>query len=107
VAPTVIVETFVPGDAAPPSAVEVRHVTADEVRLSVYKTVDGVVSGNVVSISEQGIRLRPWRLRLTTPEQLDAMATAAGLVVAERWAGWRGEPFGPSSDRCVTVYQRK
>jgi SAM-dependent methyltransferase len=106
VAPVVIVESFVPGDAAPASAVEVRDVTADEVRLSAYRIVDGVVSGSVVSITESGIRLRPWRVRLSTPDDIDRVASAAGLVVAERWAGWRREPFGPDSDRCVTVYRR-
>jgi SAM-dependent methyltransferase len=106
VAPTVIVETFVPGDAAPPSAVDVRDVSADEVRLSAYKIEDGVVNGNVVSITESGIRLRPWRVRLTAPSELDDVATAAGLTLEARWSGWREEPFDADSDRCVTVYRR-
>jgi SAM-dependent methyltransferase len=108
VAPCVVVETVVPASdaAAPVSAVEVRSVTADEVRLSAFQVVDGVVSGNIVSIREEGIRLRPYSLRLAEPSELDAMAAAAGLVVAERWSGWRGEAFGPDSDRCVTVYRR-
>jgi hypothetical protein len=101
----VIVETVVPGDDAPTSAVEVRDVTDDEVRLSAYRIVDGVVRGNVVSITEAGIRLRPYALRLTTPARLDEMASVAGLVVEERWSGWRGEPFDADSDRCVTVYR--
>lgn len=101
----VVVETFVPGDAAPPSAVEVRDVTADEVRLSAYRIEDGVVSGSIVSITEAGIRLRPWTVRLATPQQLDAVATAAGLEVVERWSGWRGEPFDEDSDRCISVFR--
>lgn len=107
VAARVIVETFVPGDAAPPSAVDVREVTEDEVRLSAYRIVDGVVHGNVVSITEAGIRLRPWRVRLAGPDDLDAVAARAGLEVEARWSGWRSEPFGPESDRCVTVYRRR
>jgi SAM-dependent methyltransferase len=101
----VVVETFVPGDAAPPSAVEVRNVTADEVRLSAYRIEDGVVTGSIVSITEAGIRLRPWTVRLATPQQLDAVAAAAGLEVVERWSGWRGEPFGDDSDRCISVFR--
>jgi len=106
VAATVVVETFVPGDAAPPSAVSVRDVSPDEVHLTAYKTVDGVVTGNVVSITESGIRLRPWRVRPTTPDDLDAIAARAGLTRVARWSGWREEPFGADSDRCVTVYRR-
>jgi SAM-dependent methyltransferase len=105
VATHVVVETFVPGDAAPPSAIEVRNVTADEVRLSAYRIEGGVVSGSIVSITEAGIRLRPWTVRLATPEQLDAVASAAGLEVVERWSGWRGEPFGDDSDRCISVFR--
>jgi SAM-dependent methyltransferase len=105
VATTVLVETFVPGDAAPASAVDVRHIDADEVRLSAYRIDDGVVHGSIVSITEGGIRLRPWTVRLTTPAQLDELAARAGLAVVERWSGWRGEPFDADSDRCVTVLQ--
>ena len=105
VATHVVVETFVPGDAAPSSAVDVRDVTADEVRLSAYKIVDGVVSGSIVSITEAGIRLRPWQVRLTTPAEIDAMASAAGLELVERASGWRGEPFDAESDRSIAIYR--
>jgi SAM-dependent methyltransferase len=107
VAAHVIVETFVPGDAAPAQGVDVRNVADDEVTLSAFRVDDGVVSGSIVSITEQGIRLRPWQVRLTSPAELDAHAAAAGLAVAERWAGWRREPFVPESNRCVTVYRSR
>jgi SAM-dependent methyltransferase len=102
----VIVETFVPGDAAPASAVDVRDVTADEVRLSAYRIVDGVVHGSIVSITESGIRLRPWEVRLLPPDRLDDVAARAGLTRVERWSGWRRQPFDAGSDRSVTVYRR-
>jgi hypothetical protein len=25
--------------------------------------------------------------------------------VVERWSGWRGEPFGDDSDRCISVFR--
>ena len=101
----VVIETFVPGDAAPPSAVEVRHIGADEVRLSAYRIVDDIVTGSIISITEAGIRLRPWSVRLTPPSRLDHLAAAAGLELESRWSGWRGEPFDDNSDRAVTVYR--
>ena len=54
-----------------------------------------------------GVRLRPWRIRCATPAQLDAMAAAAGLVLAHRSAGWRGEPFDDDSTTHVSVWQRE
>ena len=108
VADRVIVETFVPADDAPPQGVDVRHVDADEVRLSAFRIDDGIVHGSIVSITESGIRLRPWRLRPATPAELDRVAAAAGLEVEHRWSGWRQEPFEDgASDRCVTVYRRR
>ena len=101
----VVVETFVPGDAAPQNAVEVKHVSPDEVRLSAYRIDDRVVQGSIVSITEAGIRLRPWSVRLATPDELDAVAADAGLVVEHRWSGWRAEPFDATRDRCVTVFR--
>lgn len=101
----VVVETFVPGDAAPQNAVEVKHVGPDEVRLSAYRIDEGVVQGSIVSITEAGIRLRPWSVRLATPDELDAVAADAGLVVEHRWSGWRAEPFDATCDRCVTVFR--
>jgi SAM-dependent methyltransferase len=107
VAAHVVIETFVPGDAPPAQGVDVRNVGDDEVTLSAFRVDDGVVSGSIVSITEQGIRLRPWRVRLTSPADLDAHAAAAGLELVDRWAGWRREPFVPDSTRCVTVYRSR
>lgn len=102
----VVVETFVPGDAIPPNGVEVRHIGDDEVRLAAYRIDGGVVAGSLISITEEGIRLRPWHLRLAPPKEIDRLAAVAGLAVAERWAGWRGEPFDDTSEHQVTVYRR-
>ena len=52
------------------------------------------------------MRLRPWSIRWSTVEQLDEMAAAAGLVVAERWGDFDGRPFTTDSERHVSVYRR-
>jgi len=102
----VVVETFVPGDDVPRSGLDVRTVDVDEVQWSVFTVEDRIVSGSIVTIREDGLpRLRPWRVRLTTPEELDGVASRAGLEVVSRHAGWRGEPFTTESDRQVTVYR--
>lgn len=64
------------------------------------------IAGQHVDITEAGIRLRPWKLRWTTPEQLDAMATTAGLELVERVADWHGAAWSESADTHVSVYRR-
>jgi SAM-dependent methyltransferase len=103
-----VVEAIVPTDEVPPSGVDVRSVTADEVVLSVFKTHPGtdVVTGSIVSLTEAGgVRLRPWSIRTLGPQALDALATAAGFDVVARHGGWRGEPFDDTCDRHVVRYR--
>jgi SAM-dependent methyltransferase len=103
-----VLEAFVPdvdadgprGDVAP------AVVEADRVVLHVSRLDPAAqtVAGQHVTITADGIRLRPWYIRYATPDQLDAMAADAGLVLLERWGDWDGRPFGPGDDRHVSVY---
>jgi SAM-dependent methyltransferase len=103
-----VVEAVVPGDADVQSGVDVRSVGADEVVLSVFKRSGPTVDGSFVSLSPAGgVRLRPWSIRPRTPDELDAMAEAAGFDRESRHAGWRDEPFDDDADRHVTVYRRR
>ncbi|MFN2606880.1 MAG: class I SAM-dependent methyltransferase [Acidimicrobiales bacterium] len=66
-----------------------------------------VVVGHDVVLSPGeggGVRLLPWTIRYASVPELDLMARLAGLVLAERWGGWRREPFGATSARHVSVY---
>ncbi len=102
-----VVEAFVPDptDVAA-DAVVPRRVTADRVVLSVSQSDPDhqEVLGQYVDITEAGIRLRPWHIRWTTPDQLDAMADAAGLRLAERWASWDQAPFHGDAPAHVSIY---
>ena len=61
--------------------------------------------GHFVSfVDGERVRLRPWAVRYAPPAELDAMAAAAGLVVAERWEDFDRHPFEDTSPRHVTVY---
>ena len=57
-------------------------------------------------VDGEPVRLRPWSVRWSTPEQLDAMAAAAGLEREHRWSDWEGGAFGPESPRHVSVWRR-
>jgi SAM-dependent methyltransferase len=103
------VEAFVPEPEAalPGGAVTPTLIEADRVVLQVTRSDPEaqMVTGSVVTITEEGIRLRPWRIRWATPAQLDEMATAAGLERAERWGDWDRRPFDDDCPRHVTLYR--
>ena len=89
--------------------VHVRTLTAERVVLAITSTdLDAQRAfGQLVELVDgEPVRLRPWAVRWSTPEQLDAMAAAAGLLLEHRWSDWRGEPFGPDSTRHVSVWRR-
>ncbi len=104
-----VVEAFVPSPEpegidgqVTPSVIEAGRVV-----LQVTRRHPGsqTVEGSTISITEAGIRLRPWHIRYARPEELDAMAGAAGLVLASRHAGWRGELFHDDSSTHVSIYR--
>jgi SAM-dependent methyltransferase len=105
-----VVEAFVPDD--PPRRsddVTVRTMAADRVVLSV--TVNDpdrdLAEGQFVELSASGgVRLRPWSIRYSTPDQLDAMASSAGLGLESRWEDFARTPYGVDSPRHVSVYRK-
>jgi SAM-dependent methyltransferase len=106
-----VVEAFVPED--PPrvgTVVAVRSMTTSEVVLSIseHDPENQRAHGQFVSfVDGERVRLRPWAVRYAPPDELDAMAAAAGLVVEARWEDFDRHPFGDGSPRHVTVYTRR
>lgn len=103
-------ECVVPGDPPPGrhDAIELHTLAADRVvlRVSRQDPADQTLAGQHVELTEAGIRLRPWFLRYSTVEQLDAMATAAGLQLESRWTDWSGGAFDADAAGHVSVYRR-
>lgn len=113
----VVLEGFVPPTSAdrpasstdrPTSTVEVTRMTADSLVLLASRDHPGrqELEGHHVHITETGIRLRPWRVRYLTDEQLDAAAAAAGLVLDGRWGAWDGRPLEVDDPVGISVYRR-
>ena len=44
--------------------------------------------------------------RYVWPAELDLMARLAGMVLRDRWAGWKGEPFTSESEKHVSVWEK-
>ncbi len=106
-----VVEAFVPdfrpGDES--SEVSVRSMAIDHVVLSVSvnRPDEQFAEGQFVQFSESGgVRLRPWAIRWATPEQLDEMATAAGLRLDRRVGDMAGAAFTDDSTQHVSIYRR-
>ena len=83
-------------------------VTAESVVLIATEAdpSDGVVTGQHIELRDGApVRLRPWRIRVTGPDELDAWANEAGLVLGERRADWEGTPYDPHGAGHVSVYR--
>ncbi|MEI6742154.1 MAG: hypothetical protein WCL35_00190, partial [bacterium] len=50
---------------------------------------------------------RPWRIRYSTPVQIDEMAAAAGLICTDRWEDFAFTTFHAGSARQVAVWRRR
>lgn len=92
----------------PPQSVGVSRMTTTELVLSatVLDAEAQTIQGQHVEIVDGGVTMRPWMLRWTTPEQLDAMAIAAGLSLVQRFANWDGAAYDDGSDMHISVYRR-
>jgi hypothetical protein len=67
----------------------------------------GVVIGQHIELVDgEPVRLRPWRIRVADPAELDRLAAVAGLELAERHADWSGTEFDPHGTAHVSVYRR-
>lgn len=91
------------------SAVGVRSITADRVVLTAdrYDAASQTITGQYIDISADGIALRPVHIRYLFPDQLDALAVAAGLDLEARWADWAATPFDDDAPMHVSVYRRR
>jgi len=104
-----LMEAFVPDPEVARDGVSVREVDLDRVLLDVVKVdqAEQVITGQRIEISAAGNRLFPYVLRYATPEQLDVMATTAGLVLEDRWEDWHGTTFDDRSPAHVSVWSKR
>lgn len=95
-------------DAAAEPTIELRSMTADHVVLSISRvsTTDQRAEGQFVHFTDGSVRLRPWVIRWCTPDQLDQMATDAGLRLERRFADVQRNPFTETSPRQLSIYRR-
>jgi SAM-dependent methyltransferase len=104
-----LIEAFVPdlGRFDRGQRVSVVNLGSERVQLdaSQHDFAKQLVHSRHILISEEGIRLFPVRLRYVWPSEMDLMARLAGLALAERWGGWRREPFTSASGSHISIYR--
>lgn len=88
--------------------VNVAGIDTSEVRLDVnmHDALQQQIVGHHVVLTERGAEFYPVQIRYAWPSELDLMARLAGLRLAERFGGWRREPFTAASTRHISVYRR-
>ncbi|MDP7066293.1 MAG: class I SAM-dependent methyltransferase [Acidimicrobiales bacterium] len=102
-----IIEAFVPSNYSdlPTRGVESRHLSDGTVlNITIREKMSGMVRGQSVQFGDNGVVLRPWRIRIKTPDELDQMAAVHGLKLLERWQDWTQSTFTSSSDHHISVY---
>lgn len=105
-----VIEAFVPNEADfdRDELLQVRSVTEDRVTLRVhgYDRVAQTFVRQTISLSNEGVRLKPFGMRYLWPEQIDDLAERAGLRLEARYADWHGRRFDETSTDHISVYRR-
>ena len=102
-----VLEAFVPSNYSqlPTRGVESRHLSNGAVfNITIRERMSGVIRGQSVELGDSGVVLRPWRVRVRTPDELDQLASDLGFGLVERWQDWYRSPFSSSSDHHISVY---
>jgi SAM-dependent methyltransferase len=106
-----VVEAFVPDPAdfdRDERQVQVRSVTETSVtiRLHQYDRAAQTFLRQTITFENATVQLKPFGMHYRWPEQIDDLATAAGLHLEARYANWQREPFGAGSKDHISVYRK-
>ncbi|WP_433826021.1 class I SAM-dependent methyltransferase [Actinoplanes sp. CA-015351] len=106
-----VIEAFVPDEKKfdqEEREVQVWEVAEDavKVRMHRYDRTAQTFLRQTLTFTDGSVRLEPFGMRYQWPEQIDAMAGAAGLHLEARFADWERTPFGAGSTDHISVYRK-
>ncbi|MGB3444899.1 MAG: class I SAM-dependent methyltransferase [Actinophytocola sp.] len=104
-----VLETVVTkAPSADQGKLSVVKVEADRVTLAGGTTdqVTGNYTGMWMTFEPNGTKFFPLGGRSVTHHEMDLMAQLAGLAREDRWADWKGTPFGQKSELHVSIYRK-
>jgi SAM-dependent methyltransferase len=106
-----VVEVFVPDVGSWRGGQDVRAltVTGDRIGLKVSKHEprEQKIRSQHVVVRNGEIRMYPVEVRYAWPAELDLMAEIAGLRLRHRWSNWERESFKATSEKHISVYERR
>jgi SAM-dependent methyltransferase len=105
-----VIECYIPDPAwyGDGQRVDVLSVTENSALIEVYqfdRNGQRFISQRINFDGSGRVTLRPHAERYCWPNELDLMATNAGLHLAERYEDWDRSPFGPDSTDHISVYR--
>jgi len=104
----VVVEAFVPIDESliPDQSLSPAHVESDAAVFieTTYDRLNSRLHGRHIEVQPGVVKARPWSVLICGPDQIDAAAQAAGLVLVERQSDWVGTLFSEESTAHVSIY---
>jgi SAM-dependent methyltransferase len=103
----IVVEALVPDPTRHRDAVHPRLVREDRVELQVFRhdPVEQRLETVLIRLTPTETHFFPLTVRYAPPSEIDLMARLAGCRLAQRWGGWKREPFTASSSKHVSLYE--
>ena len=102
-----VLEAFVPQTSldSPNRGVESRSLSNTTVlSVTIHERKSGIVRGQSIELGQNKTILRPWRILIKTPQEIDLLARKCGLRLVTRWQDWDRTPFSEGSNHHISVY---
>jgi SAM-dependent methyltransferase len=103
-----VIEVEIPALQRLPPGDTVRAFTVSPTRLGFDEydiAAQGLVSHHYL-VADGRLEVFSIQFRYVWPSELDLMARLAGMVLRERWSGWKREPFTSDSTKHVSVWEK-
>ena len=103
-----VIEVGVPGLQRLPPGETVRafNVSATRLGFDEYDVVSQGLISHHYSVVDGEFTVFSVPFRYVWPSELDLMARLAGMLLRERWGGWKREPFTSASTQHVSVWEK-
>ncbi len=103
-----VIEVVVPGLQRLPPGETVRafNVSATRLGFDEYDVVSQGLISHHYSVADGKFTVSSVPFRYVWPSELDLMARLAGMMLRERWSGWKREPFTSASTKHVSVWEK-
>jgi hypothetical protein len=90
----------------PGETFHVFHASEDHWGIDEYDVASQDLTSHHFEVVDGGLERLSMPFRYVWPSELDLMAELAGMMLRERWAGWKKEPFTSESRRHVSVWEK-